>query len=57
MCVASDMNYTIVINGFVWIASLTYYALYARKWYTGPKTTAVNVSSDSSYGEAEPKHE
>lgn len=48
---ASDMNYTIVLNGFVWIASMSYYALYARKWYTGPKTTAVNVSTDNSDGD------
>ncbi|GES59912.1 GABA permease [Aspergillus terreus] len=34
-----DMNYTIVINGFVWVACMTYYFLFARKWYTGPKMT------------------
>jgi hypothetical protein len=33
------MNYTIVINGFVWVACMTYYFLFARKWYTGPKMT------------------
>ncbi|KAA8650229.1 hypothetical protein EYZ11_004441 [Aspergillus tanneri] len=42
---ASTMNYTIVINGFVWIASMGYYFLSARKWYTGPKMT---VDSDES---------
>lgn len=36
---AEDMNYTIVINGAVWLAALTYYALFARKWFTGPKMT------------------
>ncbi|RHZ48366.1 putative GABA permease (Uga4) [Aspergillus thermomutatus] len=36
---ASTMNYTIAINGFVWIACMTYYFLFARKWYTGPKMT------------------
>ncbi|GFF27630.1 GABA-specific permease [Aspergillus udagawae] len=35
----STMNYTIVINGFVWVACMTYYFLFARKWYTGPKMT------------------
>lgn len=56
------MNYTIVLNGFVWLASMTYYVLYARKWYSGPKTTAVNVSTDSSvvdtraYDTSQPKH-
>ncbi|ODM19709.1 hypothetical protein SI65_04695 [Aspergillus cristatus] len=34
-----SMNYTIVLNGFVWLASATYYILFARKWYTGPKMT------------------
>lgn len=33
------MNYTCVITGFVWLGSLTYYAVAARKWFTGPKTT------------------
>ena len=63
---ASDMNYTVVLNGFVWVASMTYYVIYARKWYTGPKTTAVNVSTDNSDADKnyeassakqEPKHE
>ena len=40
---ADSMNYTIVLNGFVWVASMTYYVLFARKWYTGPKMT-VNTS-------------
>ncbi|RJE21117.1 Permease [Aspergillus sclerotialis] len=47
----SDMNYTIVLNGFVWVASMSYYFIYARKWYTGPKATAVNVSTDNSDGD------
>ncbi|KAI9933530.1 GABA-specific high-affinity permease [Aspergillus wentii] len=34
-----DMNYTIVINGFVWLSAAGYYILFARKWYTGPKMT------------------
>lgn len=28
----SDMNYTIVINGFVWLGALAYYFIDARKW-------------------------
>lgn len=39
------MNYTIVINGFVWVACMTYYFLFARKWYTGPKMTVDETSS------------
>ncbi|KAI9739247.1 MAG: GABA-specific high-affinity permease [Cirrosporium novae-zelandiae] len=35
----SDMNYTVVINCAVWIGSLTYYFVDARKWFTGPKIT------------------
>jgi hypothetical protein len=46
------MNYTIVINGFVWVASMAYYFLFARKWYTGPKMTidAPSNATDSSTG-------
>lgn len=58
---ASQMNYTIALNGFVWIACMTYYFLFARKWFTGPKTTATNVNADNSLVKdteagAEPKH-
>ncbi|KAM0121386.1 GABA-specific high-affinity permease [Aspergillus fumigatus] len=42
----STMNYTIVINGFVWVACMTYYFLFARKWYTGPKMTIDSSSSE-----------
>lgn len=41
------MNYTIVLNGFVWLASMTYYVLFARKWYTGPKMTILRNNDDS----------
>jgi amino acid transporter len=62
---AAQMNYTVVLNGFVLIASMTYYFVYARKWYTGPRMTALNASSDSSLAEgtegeaweSEAKHE
>lgn len=33
------MNYTCVINGFVWIGCLVYYFVDARKWFEGPKHT------------------
>ncbi|KAL3457108.1 amino acid/polyamine transporter I [Aspergillus heterothallicus] len=36
---ADEMNYTIVINGFVWIACMAYYYLYAHRFFTGPRTT------------------
>lgn len=53
MILASEMNYTIVINGFVWIACMTYYFLFARKWYTGPKMTVDGVEglSDTESGD------
>ncbi|KAJ5238815.1 hypothetical protein N7468_003434 [Penicillium chermesinum] len=34
-----DMNYTIVINGALWIGALVYYVVYAKKNYKGPQTT------------------
>ncbi|ANB14602.1 Uga4p [Sugiyamaella lignohabitans] len=34
-----DMNYTCVINGAVWVGSLLYYFLSARKWFEGPQQT------------------
>ncbi|KAL4943107.1 hypothetical protein BDV06DRAFT_145774 [Aspergillus oleicola] len=34
-----EMNYTVVINGFVWISCMAYYYLYARKVFTGPRST------------------
>lgn len=36
---ASTMNYTVVINGFVWLGCLSYYFISARKWFEGPKST------------------
>lgn len=35
----ADMNYTVVINGAVWLGALAYYFIDARKWFTGPKIT------------------
>ncbi|EYE90503.1 putative GABA permease (Uga4) [Aspergillus ruber CBS 135680] len=46
-----SMNYTIVLNGFVWVASATYYILFARKWYTGPKMTVEHGGSPGSASE------
>lgn len=42
------MNYTIVLNGFVWLASMIYYVLFARKWYTGPKMTVLTATNNDS---------
>ncbi|KAJ0414165.1 hypothetical protein BJY00DRAFT_319126 [Aspergillus carlsbadensis] len=39
------MNYTIVINGFVWIACMAYYYLYAHRFFTGPRTTLGSGTS------------
>lgn len=33
------MNYTVVINGFVWIGCMLYYFIDARHWFEGPKHT------------------
>lgn len=35
----ASMNYTVVINSFVWFGALAYYFIDARKWFTGPKIT------------------
>ncbi|KAJ5467990.1 hypothetical protein N7475_005742 [Penicillium sp. IBT 31633x] len=45
---ASNMNYTIVINSFVWIGCMAYYFLFARRWYTGPRMTVEPVASTTS---------
>lgn len=42
---AEGMNYTIVINGAVWVGATTYYVLFARKWFTGPKMTIEESAS------------
>lgn len=33
------MNYTVVINGALWLGSLLYYVVHARKTFKGPQTT------------------
>lgn len=39
LCEAQNMNYTVVINGSLWLGALLYYYLHARKTFTGPQTT------------------
>jgi hypothetical protein len=46
------MNYTIVINGFVWIACMAYYYLYAHRFFTGPRTTLGSGTSSPLPGPA-----
>ncbi|KAJ5609680.1 GABA-specific permease [Penicillium herquei] len=36
-----DMNYTVVINGALWLGSFAYYMLHARKTFKGPQTTVA----------------
>lgn len=33
------MNYTVVINGALWLGALLYYAVHARKTFNGPQAT------------------
>ncbi|KAJ5726882.1 hypothetical protein N7493_005909 [Penicillium malachiteum] len=44
----ANMNYTVVINGFVWIGCIVYYFLFARHWFTGPKMTVQEGESTGS---------
>lgn len=49
---ASDMNYTVVINSFVWIGCMAYYFLFARHWFTGPRMTvdeSRSTDADSTF--------
>lgn len=46
-CIAQDMNYTIVINGSLWLGAMVYYVVYARKVYRGPQMT-VGAGGESS---------
>ncbi|KAJ5381229.1 GABA-specific permease [Penicillium cataractarum] len=36
---AENMNYTVVINGALWLGALLYYYVHARKTFKGPQTT------------------
>ncbi|KAJ5715463.1 uncharacterized protein N7483_012644 [Penicillium malachiteum] len=44
----AGMNYTVVINGFVWIGCMVYYFLFARHWFTGPRMTVQEGDSTGS---------
>lgn len=44
----ADMNYTIVINGFVWAGCMAYYFFFARHWFTGPRMTVDDNNSTKS---------
>lgn len=35
------MNYTVVINGALWVGALIYYWVYAKKNYKGPQCTVA----------------
>jgi amino acid transporter len=50
---AETMNYTIVINCAIWLGSLVYYFVDARKWFTGPKTTLSEEAMSEIQVEAE----
>ncbi|KAJ5378068.1 uncharacterized protein N7496_005477 [Penicillium cataractarum] len=53
-----DMNYTVVINGFVWIGCMAYYFLFAKNWFTGPRMTVdENGSMESETTIANPVFE
>lgn len=38
-----NMNYTVVINGALWLGAILYYALYAKKTFKGPQTTVASA--------------
>ena len=40
-----NMNYTCVINGFIWVGCMVYYFLFARKWFDGPKQTFDEIDT------------
>ncbi|KAF3396248.1 GABA-specific permease [Penicillium rolfsii] len=49
---AEDMNYTVVINGALWLGALLYYYVYAKKTFKGPQTT-VSPEDEGKQLEAE----
>lgn len=49
--IAQDMNYTIVINGSLWLGAMVYYVVYARKVYRGPQMTVGGGGSGESSGD------
>ncbi len=42
----TSMNYTVVINGAVWILSLVYYFVYAHKIFNGPVKTIEDITPE-----------
>lgn len=42
------MNYTIVINGGIWLLAFIYYMAYGYKKYSGPKSNLEDSASDAS---------
>ncbi|OQE12353.1 hypothetical protein PENVUL_c001G07861 [Penicillium vulpinum] len=48
------MNYTVVINGSLWVGALVYYYLHARKTFKGPLTT-VSPEDEGKALEQDPK--
>ncbi|OQE95440.1 hypothetical protein PENNAL_c0002G06694 [Penicillium nalgiovense] len=44
---ASNMNYTIVINGFVWLGCMAYHFIFTRRRYIGPKMTVDGCDSQT----------
>ncbi|RDK40063.1 GABA permease [Aspergillus phoenicis ATCC 13157] len=48
-----DMNYTIVINGSLWLGAMVYYVVYARKVYKGPQMTVGGGGESSGLEEDE----
>lgn len=51
-----SMNYTVVINGFVWFGCLAYYFIDARKWFEGPKQTFAEGEEVFEDGASESVH-
>lgn len=50
------MNYTVVINGALWLGSALYYVLHARKTFTGPQST-VGPEDEGKMAEAKVESE
>lgn len=53
---AENMNYTVVINGALWLGSALYYVLHARKTFTGPQST-VGPEDEGKMAEAKVESE
>ncbi|KAJ5524811.1 GABA-specific permease [Penicillium frequentans] len=53
---SENMNYTVVINGALWLGSALYYVLHARKTFTGPQST-VGPEDEGKMAEAKVESE